>query len=85
MLPRMGRSRKVTRDSDQVTIRLPAGMRDEINRIAAENGRSANAEIVHRLTVSLEETDTEAAKAVRAAIREEMAALRALIEKKKSN
>lgn len=48
----MGRPR-TTRTSDQVTIRLPEGMREEINRLAAENGRSANAEIVARLSKSM--------------------------------
>ncbi|WP_442592894.1 Arc family DNA-binding protein [Parapusillimonas sp. JC17] len=44
-LPGMGRPR-TTRTSDQVTIRLPDGLRDRINKLAARNGRSANSEIV---------------------------------------
>lgn len=41
----MGRPR-TTRTSDQVTIRLPDGLRDRVNKLAKRNGRSANAEIV---------------------------------------
>ena len=63
-LPVMGRPR-TTRTSDQVTIRLPDGMRDEINRIAAENGRSANAEIVLRLQRSLDPALTPEVMAIR--------------------
>ena len=40
------------RGSDQFVLRLPAGMRDRIKRAAEHNGRSMNAEIVERLTVS---------------------------------
>lgn len=41
----MGRPR-TTRTSDQVTIRLPDGLRDRVNKLATRNGRSANSEIV---------------------------------------
>ena len=34
-------------------VRFPDGMRDAIKRAAEANGRSMNAEIVHRLEVSL--------------------------------
>jgi hypothetical protein len=37
------------RDSDKFMLRLPDGMRDEIEATAKENGRSMNAEIVVRL------------------------------------
>lgn len=37
-----------TRD-DQYMLRLPDGMRDQIKAAAAANGRSMNAEIIHRL------------------------------------
>lgn len=42
-----------TSELDKVIVRLPDGMRDQLKTIAAENGRSMNAEIVHRLEVSL--------------------------------
>lgn len=71
----MGRPRKITRDSDQVTVRLPAGMRDEINRIAQENGRSANAEIVDRLSWSLDQSQRLTTAGVRQIVREELQAL----------
>lgn len=45
------------RGADQVSLRLPDGMRDRIKRAADRNGRSANAEIVERLRASLEEPD----------------------------
>jgi hypothetical protein len=71
----MGRTRNSgVRGWDQVTVRLPPGMRDKINEIAAQNGRSANAEIVARLERSLVlglELDIHA---VRAAVREELRA-----------
>lgn len=45
---------KIGRGSEQAMIRLPDGMRDELKIAAAANGRSMNAEIVERLTHSLE-------------------------------
>lgn len=45
---------KAGRGSEQVMIRLPDGMRDSLKEIAAENGRSMNAEIVERLTASIQ-------------------------------
>ena len=38
---------------DQYMLRFPEGMRDRLKALAAENGRSLNAEIVHRLEQSL--------------------------------
>ncbi|PTU70759.1 Arc family DNA-binding protein [Chromobacterium haemolyticum] len=43
----------VGRDSDKFMLRLPDGMRSRIAEAAKTNGRSMNAEIVHRLAVSL--------------------------------
>lgn len=40
------------RDLDQFPLRLPPGMRAEIKSTAKANGRSMNAEFIHRLTVS---------------------------------
>ncbi|WP_082988088.1 Arc family DNA-binding protein [Bordetella bronchialis] len=59
---------------DQVTLRLPPGMRDQINEIAAQNGRSANAEIVARLQASMASADTTSLEAVRQVVREEVRA-----------
>lgn len=41
----------VGRGSDQVKLRLPDGMRDELKEAAKVNGRSMNAEIIARLEV----------------------------------
>lgn len=41
----MGRPRS-PKTLDQVTLRLPDGLRDRVNRLAKRNGRSANAEMV---------------------------------------
>nr|WP_141218217.1 Arc family DNA-binding protein [Bordetella genomosp. 11] len=63
---------------DQVTLRLPPGMRDQINEIAAQNGRSANAEIVARLQASMASSEAVGVEALRQAVREEVRA--ALVE-----
>ena len=39
----------VGRGSDQIKLRLPDGMRDELKEAAKANGRSMNAEIIARL------------------------------------
>ncbi len=41
--------KKVSRGSEQFVLRLPDGMRDRLKNLAAENGRSVNAEIIARL------------------------------------
>lgn len=80
----MGRGRALqVRDWDQVTVRLPPGMRDRINELAASNGRSANAEIVARLERSLSPDDSPDLAALRAVIREELAA--AFVNRSKSD
>lgn len=43
---------RVSRHADQFIVRLPDGMRDRIAEAAKANGRSMNAEIVHRLEQS---------------------------------
>lgn len=65
------RSSKVA-DWDQVTVRLPPGMRDKINEIATQNGRSANAEIVSRLERTFTPTETPEVQAIRSVFREEL-------------
>ncbi|CAG9418759.1 TPA: Arc family DNA-binding protein [Providencia alcalifaciens] len=40
---------------ERFTVRMPAGMRDEIARIAEENGRSMNSEIVQVLQDYIDE------------------------------
>lgn len=48
-----------SRTAAQFVVRLPDGMRDQIGELAKKNGRSMNAEIVHRLQMTLEaERDT---------------------------
>lgn len=39
----------VGRGSDQIKLRVPAGMREELKETAKVNGRSMNAEIIARL------------------------------------
>lgn len=69
----MGRPRATpAREWDQVSLRLPPGMRDQINEIAARNGRSANAEIVARLQATLAGDDSLSIEAVRQVVREEL-------------
>lgn len=40
------------RGSDKFMLRLPDGMRERIKRAAEHNGRSMNAELVHRIELS---------------------------------
>lgn len=40
---------RVGRGSDQIKLRVPAGMREELKKAAKVNGRSMNAEIIARL------------------------------------
>jgi len=41
----------VGRGSDQIKLRVPAGMHEELKEAAKANGRSMNAEIIARLEV----------------------------------
>jgi len=73
-LPRMARARTNNiRLWDQVTLRLPPGMRDRINELASDNGRSANAEIVARLAASMTQ-DGVSLDSLRQIVREEVRA-----------
>src|SRR5690349_12944383 len=56
---------------ERFIVRLPDGMRDQIAKAADANGRSMNAEIVHRLQRSFEPDEVEAE--ISRARREEMA------------
>jgi len=38
------------RESDKIIVRLPAGMRDMLKKLAEENGRSMSAEVAFALT-----------------------------------
>jgi plasmid stability protein len=49
--------KRAGRDSDQFMVRLPDGMRKALTELAARNGRSMNAEIVHALAVHFESED----------------------------
>jgi hypothetical protein len=44
--------------SDQLQLRLPDGMRDQLAEAATANGRSLDGEIIHRLMQSLERDGT---------------------------
>lgn len=46
-----------SRELDKVIVRLPHGMRDALKRLAVDNNRSLNAEIVARLEASLAQRD----------------------------
>lgn len=69
----------VSRFSDVFTLRLPDGMRDQLAEKAAENGRSANTEIVMRLEQSLAASSPEVGD-LRELIRTEMEATRKLLK-----
>ncbi len=47
-------SKRVGRGADQLLIRLPDGMRRRVASVAADNGRSMNAEIVAALEKHLD-------------------------------
>lgn len=55
-----GISKRVGRGADQLLIRLPGNMRQQIASLAADNGRSMNAEIVAALEKHLEDGDAVA-------------------------
>ncbi|WP_333919435.1 Arc family DNA-binding protein [Bradyrhizobium sp. CCBAU 45321] len=46
------------RDSEKFILRMPAGMRDRIAKMAAQNGRSMNSEIIAALEKYVEATDS---------------------------
>lgn len=46
-----------SRKLDQYIVRFPDGMRDDLKKLAERNGRSLNAEIIHRLAESMEPYD----------------------------
>ncbi|PMV89758.1 MULTISPECIES: Arc family DNA-binding protein [unclassified Pseudomonas] len=47
-----------SRDADKFVVRLPDGMRDQINEVAAKNHRSMNSEIIKRMERTLLEDAT---------------------------
>lgn len=49
-MPAMGEAR----DQNRFLVRMPDGMRDRIAQAAKANGRSMNAEIIHRLELTFE-------------------------------
>lgn len=53
----MGRKGFPSDKQDQYMLRFPDGMRDELKRLAAENNRSMNAEIISRLEATLLDTN----------------------------
>ena len=62
----MGRPRPIAaKHAEQVTVRMPEGMREELAKRAAENGRSANTEIVTRLQQSLNPDESPDVAALR--------------------
>ncbi|TNB46530.1 Arc family DNA-binding protein [Martelella lutilitoris] len=46
-----------SRELDKYVLRMPDGLRDRIKRVAEENGRSMNAEMIARLEGSLEQDE----------------------------
>jgi len=71
-----------SRKLDQYIIRFPDGMRDEIKRLAAEDGRSMNAQIIELLNFALKNSglDIDEILQMVAAQRKEMADLRKQME-----
>lgn len=69
------------RTDDQYKVRLPLGMRDKLCAIAAESGRSMNAEIIHRL-LSTMGADAQVSAAVDnpSGLAEDIKALREMAE-----
>lgn len=67
-----------SRKLDQYIIRFPDGMRDEIKRLAAEDGRSMNAQIIEMLNFAIENSglDIDEIMQMFATQRNEMAVLR---------
>ncbi|WP_234885256.1 Arc family DNA-binding protein [Rhizobium rhizogenes] len=53
MAERMARGDFPSTKQDQFNLRLPAGMREEIRRLAIEDGRSMNAQIVELLDFAI--------------------------------
>jgi len=49
---------KTNRASEQFTLRFPDGMRDKIKRMAEENRRTANAEIIFLIEQGIEAART---------------------------
>lgn len=47
-------TKRAPQTEDKYVVRFPEGMRDELKALAAENGRSLNAEIVLRLRESID-------------------------------
>lgn len=45
--------KSVLQIEDKFMLRMPDGMREKFARIAEENGRSLNGELIHRLEMSL--------------------------------
>jgi hypothetical protein len=50
----------VTEEPDEIrlTLRMPKKLRDQLTSLAADNGRSLNAEMVHRLEQAVASADT---------------------------
>lgn len=75
------------RESDRFMLRLPDGMRDRIRRLAEENSRSMNAQIVYMLEYAFDDMDVSAhiyenpkkAEATRAFLRDEIRRARSIL------
>lgn len=50
----------LVKDQDKFVLRLPDGMRDRLKRLASENGRSLNAQIIHMLEYAIDDMDVSA-------------------------
>ena len=49
----------MSREHQQMRVRLPPDLKDNLEQLATKNGRSMNAEIVYRLQQSIEEEQAE--------------------------
>lgn len=73
--------------AERFQIRLPDGMRDRIKKLAAENGRSMNSQIVQMLEYAIDDLDVAAhtysrgnkAEATRDYLREEVRRARSIL------
>jgi predicted DNA-binding protein len=56
-VPKKSAKKIAAKDADQYMLRLPPGLRDQVARRAAENGRSMNTEIIDAIEKHLRDAD----------------------------
>jgi len=76
-----------SRGADQFMLRFPDGMRDRVKKLAEQNGRSMNSQIIYMLEYAFDDMDTAAhihpnadkAEATREFLRDEIRKARAIL------